>query len=431
MEMKKYLYFLLVILFVNCTNSSVNDSDDTNLPIEFPSNKYGIDISKYSTKNGEIEKGDFFGSLMLKLGVSPNEIQQLVDASNGVFDITKMKIGNVYEVLYEKKHAVKSDDGSFTEQEVESRPAYFIYEKDKTSNVLFSLKDSLLVKVLEKDIVMEKKFSEVTINSSLWNDVQAIGAPVQLALSLSDIYDCTIDFFGLQKGDSFRVMYDELVHEGQVIGLSHIYYVEFIHQGKVFKAVRFQEEEKGSKYWNEMGESLKKAFLKAPLNFTRISSGFTYARKHPVLKIVRPHTGVDYAAPSGTPVVTIGDGVVISKGWAGGGGNTLKIKHNSTYTTIYMHLKGFAKGIKVGQRVKQGELIGYVGSTGLSTGPHLDFRVHKGGKPINPLTMESPSVEPVSKNKMQDFKDIMTGYMSQIDSLDAQQHLGYMLKVLM
>ncbi|MEF9931854.1 MAG: peptidoglycan DD-metalloendopeptidase family protein, partial [Bacteroidales bacterium] len=262
-------------------------------------------------------------------------------------------------------------------------------------------------------------------------DVQAVGAPVQLALNLSDIYDCTIDFFGLQKGDSFRVMYDELVHEGQVIGLSHIYYVEFIHQNKVFNAVRFQEEDKGSKYWNELGESLKKAFLKAPLNFTRISSGFTYARRHPVLKIVRPHTGVDYAAPSGTPVVTIGDGVVVSKGWTNGGGNTLKIKHNSVYTTVYMHLRGFAKGLRKGQRVKQGELIAYVGSTGMSTGPHLDFRVYKNGTPINPLTMESPSIEPVSKAKMQEFKETMAGYAHQMDSLDAQRHLESMLRVLM
>lgn len=427
--MKKYLYFVMLFLGVSCTQSGSSNLKGEKTPVEPSVNQYGIDVNNYLVKNGEIESGDFLGSLLLKLGASANEIQQLVDASKGVFDITKIKKGNVYEVLYEKPVSVAGEDTVDVEA-VGKKLAYFIYERDKTSNVMFSLQDSIFVKVIEKEIVTSKKFTEVTINSSLWNDVQAAGAPVQLALNLSDIYDCTIDFFGLQKGDSFRVMYDELIHQGQVIGLSYIYYVEFIHQGKVFKAIRFQEEEKGSKYWNEVGESLKKAFLKAPLSFTRISSGFTYARKHPVLKIVRPHTGVDYAAPSGTPVVTIGDGVVISKGWAGGGGNTLKIKHNSVYTTIYMHLKGFASGIKVGQRVKQGELIGYVGSTGMSTGPHLDFRIHKNGTPINPLTMESPSIEPVSKKNLEAFKQTMAGYGQQLDSLDAQQHFEKMLEVL-
>lgn len=450
--MRNTLYFLLAAIAISCSNSN-NNNAESNLSVAPSVNKYGIDVNDYFVKNGEIEKGDFFGSLLLKLGASPNDIQGVIDASKGVFDIAKMKTGNAYEVLYEKPDSIVVQNegvaanetvvgggtseisvgverGTSTNGDSFGKPVYLVYEIDKFSTVLFSFKDSVYAKIYQKEIVAEKKFTEVTINSSLWNDVQASGAPVQLALNLSDIYDCTIDFFGLQKGDSFRVMYDELVHEGQAIGLSHIYYVEFIHDKQVFKAVRFQEEEKGSKYWNELGESLKKAFLKAPLNFTRISSGFTYARKHPVLKIVRPHTGVDYAAPSGTPVVSIGDGVVVSKGWAGGGGNTLKIKHNSVYTTIYMHLKGYASGIKVGQRVKQGQLIAYVGSTGMSTGPHLDFRVHKNGKPINPLTMESPSIEPVSKNNMESFKDCMAGYQCQLDSLDAQRHMGEMLEIL-
>ena len=140
---------------------------------------------------------------------------------------------------------------------------------------------------------------------------------------------------------------------------------------------------------------MKKAFLKAPLRFSRISSGFSYRRKHPVTGRVKAHTGVDYAAPTGTPVMSIGDGTVISKGWSGGGGNTVKIRHNSVYTTAYLHLSRYASGLKVGDRVRQGDVIGYVGATGVATGPHLDFRVWKGGSPINPLTMESPSAEPV------------------------------------
>ena len=167
-------------------------------------------------------------------------------------------------------------------------------------------------------------------------------------------------------------------------------------------------------YFDADGKSLKKAFLKAPLNYKRISSRFTYARKHPIYKVVRPHTGVDYAAPAGTPVVSIGDGTVIFKAYKGGGGNTVKIRHNSSYTTAYLHLQGYAKGLQVGQHVRQGEVIGYVGSTGSSTGPHLDFRVWKDGTPVDPLKMISPPSEPVSKNYQAEFDSLVNRMRPQI-----------------
>ena len=163
-------------------------------------------------------------------------------------------------------------------------------------------------------------------------------------------------------------------------------------------------------YYDEQGNSLRKTFLKAPLNYKRISSHFSYARKHPVYHVVRPHTGVDYAAPAGTPVVALGDGVVAFRAYKGGGGNTIKIRHNSTYETAYLHLSKYAKGLKVGQYVKQGDVIGYVGSTGASTGPHLDFRVWKNGTPVNPLTLESPSAEPVPAELKQAYDSLAREY---------------------
>jgi Membrane proteins related to metalloendopeptidases len=333
------------------------------------------------------------------------------------FDITKIRIGNKYEVLYTK--------------DTNETPSYFIYEIDKKSHLLLSLKDTLFAEIFNKEITTTKKYAEVSINSSLWNDVQNAGIPGLMAIKLSDIYDCTIDFFGLQKGDSFKVVYDELEYDGDYMSLGNIHYVEFIHQGKMYKAIRYKEGDKAVQFWNEKGESLKKAFLKAPLKFSRISSRFTYARKHPVLKIVRPHTGVDYAAPKGTPVVSVGDGVVVHRGWAGGGGNTIKIKHNATYTTSYMHLSKYAAGLKKGDRVSQGQLIGYVGSTGWSTGPHLDYRVYKNGKPIDPLKMESPSVEPIAKKYMQDFNSVAENCKYQIDSIQSVKHLNSFLNLLL
>jgi murein DD-endopeptidase MepM/ murein hydrolase activator NlpD len=176
----------------------------------------------------------------------------------------------------------------------------------------------------------------------------------------------------------------------------------------------------GNIYWNEKGESMRKAFLKAPLKFSRISSGFSYARRHPVTRKVRPHTGVDYAAPKGTPVMTIGDGTVTSIKYEGAGGKTVRIRHNSVYSTAYLHLSGYAKGLKVGQRVRQGQVIGYVGSTGRSTGPHLDFRVWKNGSPINPLKMQSPPAEPIKSSSKDAFAAAHEKYKAQIDTIQAR-----------
>ena len=413
----KYIYaFLLGCILVSCSSSESTDNVPVGEDQSAPMLKYGLEIDKYDVEPGEIRKGDFFGSIMDGIGVEANQVQRILKASEGVFDVRKIKLGNSYEVLREKDSL--------------GQAAFFVYELDNLSYAVVSLKDSLYARIYEKEVVPVLKRATATIRTSLWNDVQNAGIPVMMALKLSDVYDCTIDFFGLQTGDSFTVMYDELTHNGEYMGLGKIYYAEFTHAGKVYNAVRFNAGENSSTFWNEKGESLKKAFLKAPLNFTRISSRFTYARKHPVLRIVRPHTGVDYAAPSGTPVVALGDGVVTHRGWAGGGGNTIKIKHPGNYVTSYMHLRGYAKGISVGSRVSRGQLIGYVGSTGLSTGPHLDFRVYKNGKPIDPLKMESPSVEPVAKEKMPEFEAKMQHYRYQMDSLSIAGYVQEYLQIL-
>jgi murein DD-endopeptidase MepM/ murein hydrolase activator NlpD len=273
--------------------------------------------------------------------------------------------------------------------------------------------------IYEKPITYVDRFADVTISSSLWNDMIAADASPLLIVTLSDIYAWTIDFFGLQKGDRFKVLYQEKLCDGEVIAVDTVRYAVFSHGTDEFPAILYDQKDGGNIYWNEKGESMRKAFLKAPLKFSRISSGFSYARKHPVTKKVRPHTGVDYAAPTGTPVMTIGDGVVTSVKYEGAGGNTVRIKHNSVYSTAYLHLSKYAKGLKVGQRVRQGDVIGYVGSTGRSTGPHLDFRVWKNGTPINPLKMDSPPAEPLKDDHKKAFEGISEKYKAQIDTIQA------------
>ena len=290
---------------------------------------------------------------------------------------------------------------------------YYIYQASIQESVVLHLRDSVHVERQVKEITHHNRSAQATIESSLWNAMADNNLPVELALELSEIYAWTIDFFGLQKGDSIRVYYDEQYVDTTRIGIGRIYAAHFYH-AKKWQEAYWYEYDNTHNYFDEEGNSLRKAFLKAPLNYKRISSGFTYARKHPIYKTVRPHTGVDYAAPTGTPVVTIGDGVVTMKEYKGGGGNTVKIKHNSTYTTGYLHLSKYAKDLKVGQHVKQGEVIGYVGSTGASTGPHLDFRVWKNGTPIDPLKMDSPPAEPIPAAQKDSFNTIVADYKSKL-----------------
>ena len=352
---------------------------------------------------GKVKNGQYFSNLMTGLGLSAQEAYDLTIACDTVFNVKNLRVGNTYKAYY---------DGDVLK--------YVFYQQDRTTDVLFECQPPYRISKVERPVEVHKKYADVTINSSLWNDMRAAGASPLLILSLSDIYAWTIDFFGLQKGDRFRVLYEEKVCDGDVIAIDTVRYAIFSRNGHDLPMVMYNQKDGGNIWWNEKGESMRKAFLKAPLKFSRISSGFSYARKHPVTRKVQPHTGVDYAAPKGTPVMTIGDGVVTSMKYEGAGGNTIRIRHNSVYSTAYLHLSGYAKGLKVGQRVRQGQVIGYVGSTGRSTGPHLDFRVWRNGSPINPLKMESPPAEPLRKENMDSFEDAHKKYRAQVDSIYAR-----------
>lgn len=241
-----------------------------------------------------------------------------------------------------------------------------------------------------------------------------------MAINIADVFAWQIDFYDVKEGDSFRVLYDiAYIDDTTALNISGIQGAIFTHQGKDFVAIPFTQDSV-SEYFDQDGNSLRKAFLKAPLDIFRITSRFTNARFHPILKRYRAHHGVDYAAPVGTPVKSIGAGTIIAKGYQNGGGNFLKVKHNSVYTTTYMHLSKFAKGIQVGSHVQQGEVIAYVGSTGLSTGPHLDFRVHKNGQPINPLNMEAPPSLPVKAELRDSFAIVKQQVLAELDSMQTR-----------
>ncbi|MCQ2142243.1 MAG: peptidoglycan DD-metalloendopeptidase family protein [Bacteroidales bacterium] len=350
-----------------------------------------------------VHSGETFGAMMVRLGMPADSAHALTGRIAEVFDVRKLRADNPLLAYY--------SDSTMTDLR------YVVYPKSKISSVVFSCADSLAAWTYDKPTTKEQRYSDVMITSSLWNDMKAAGASPLLIVSLEDVFAWSVDFFGLQEGDCFQVVYAQTLCEDEVVSIDTLKYAVFSRGEKQVHAIRYDQGDGGNKYWNEKGESLKKAFLKAPLQFTRISSGFSYHRKHPVTGKVKPHTAVDYAAPAGTPVVALGDGTVQSAGWAGGGGNTIKIKHNGTYTTGYLHLSRFAKGIKAGVHVRQGQTIGYVGSTGVSTGPHLDFRVWKNGTPVNPLTLESPSAEPIKSQNKPSLDSVFVEYKALMDSL--------------
>ena len=317
--------------------------------------KYGIPDENFIIEEGIVGKNENLSLILSKYKVSPAKIHEISQRCKDIFDVRSIRRGQNYTLF------------------------------------------------LAQDSVTKEKTANIIINSNLWNAMVDAQADPMLAVTLSDIYAWSIDFYGIAKGDSVRVLYEQSYVEDKPLQDFNVKAAIFTNSGKDFYAIPFEQNEKLA-YFDEEGNSLQKTFLKAPLKYSRISSGFSNNRFHPVLKRYRAHHGVDYAAPTGTEVHTIGDGVVVKKAYqANGGGNYVTIKHNSVYTTTYMHLSKFAKGIQPGKRVKQGDVIGYVGSTGLATGPHLDFRVYKNGTPINPLKMSSPPKEPISPENMPRF----------------------------
>lgn len=365
---------------------------------------FGFWEEDYRKIDDKVRNGDTFSGMLNRLGMSSESAYALTLKCDSIFDVRKLRAGNPYKAYYDS---------------LSNELKYIIYENSRIKRTIFRCTDSMAVYTYDFPVQHVKKYADVRISSSLWNDMSKAGSSPALIVKLSDLYAWTVDFFGLQKGDRFRLIYGQTECEGEFISLDTIYYARFTRDSSNLYAVMFDQGDNGNLYWNEKGESMRRAFLKAPLEFKRISSGFSYARKHPVTGQIRAHTAIDYAAPMGTPVVALGDGTVISAGWAGGGGNTIKIRLNSVYTTSYMHLRNFATGIKSGTHVRQGEVIGYVGSTGTSTGPHLDFRVYQNGKAINPLTMESPSSEPIKEENKAALDSVLRAYQIMEEEFEA------------
>ena len=366
--------------------------------------EYEITIDSFNIVQKKIRRNYNLARLLSEAGLENDIVNKATIRSSEVFDIRRIKAGNYYRLYFAK-------DSSKTLK-------YFVYKHSPTEYLKISLENEPNALKGEKEIVNVRKSCSGTISASLWATMIENNIDPMMANRLSEIYAWTVDFFGLEQGDKFKVIFDEQFVDSISIGIGEIYAASFTHRGEELLAYEYEQDGVKS-FFDEKGNSLRRQFLKTPLKFSRISSGYSNSRMHPILKIRRPHRGVDYAAPRGTPINTIGDGTVIKKGYTKSAGYYIKIRHNSVYTSGYNHLSKYPKGIKTGQRVTQGQVIGYVGSTGYATGPHLDFRVWKNGQPVNPLKIKAPPVEPILKNNISAFEVKKTKYFEELNKIDS------------
>lgn len=370
-----------------------------------PTLKFGLPVDSFEVVESVVQKGESFGNILLSYGIDYPTINRIASEFKEVFDVRYLRSGKPYAMFCENNDTAKV-------------ARYMVYQSSPVHYTVFDFTDSVQVYTGEKEV--ETRIREVSgdINSSLYEALMKQDAPVGLAIKLADVYAWTIDFFHIQKGDYFKAIYEEkYIDDSVFVGVGRILACNFNHGERDFYSFYYEKDEKYKDYFDEEGECLRKAFLRAPLNYSRISSRYSPRRYHPVLKRVKAHLGTDYAAAHGTPIMSTADGEVIAASYTRGNGNYVKIRHNSTYTTQYLHMSRFAKGMKTGKIVKQGEVIGYVGSTGLATGPHVCYRFWKNGRQVDPYKQDLPEAEPIKEEYREEYLKMMEPLKKRLDNI--------------
>ncbi|TXK78425.1 peptidoglycan DD-metalloendopeptidase family protein [Mesonia sp. K4-1] len=400
--MKKISYLpliLLILIAVGCEfDEAPKEEVQTEIKKPKPSIKeYGFTLDDYEVYRDTVRSGDSFGAIMDSHGVTRGRVFEVSEKVKDVFDPARINVGKPYTIL-------KSKD-SLSNVEV------FIYEESRINYTVVNLKDSISALRNKKPVTIKKNIVSGVITSSLSAAMDNEGLSILLADKLADIYQWKIDFFKIQKGDQFKIIYNEkYINDTVYAGLANIEAAVLTHYKNPYYAFEFGKDSLSgfAKFYDEEANSLQSFFLKAPLKYSRISSRYTKRRFHPVQKRWKAHKGTDYAAPTGTPIWSTADGVVIKSSYTRGNGNYVKVRHNDKYTTQYLHMS--KRNAKVGQRVKQGDVIGYVGSTGLATGPHVCYRFWVYGKQVDPYKQNLPSSEPLKES-------LKPMYFAKMDSL--------------
>lgn len=370
-------------------------------PAVVPTLRYGFALDTFQVEEGQITPGMILGQLLQDRGMDYRAIEQLARNADSVFRVTKIRLGKPYALL--------SRDST-------QGPDYFIYEPNAYEYVVYHLRDDLEVKRVKRPVEKRIRASAGQINSSLWQAMVENGMSFELAAKMEGVLQWSVDFHHLQKGDQFKLIYEEDFVQGEQVGIGDIKAAYYKSGAKTYHAFYYRSEEQEG-YYDLEGRPMKAPFLKAPVKYSRISSRYNLRRYHPILKRVRPHYGTDYAAPYGTPIYAVGDGVVSHAAYTSGNGRYVKIRHNDTYQTQYLHMQAFADGIRKGVQVRQGQVIGYVGSTGLATGPHVCFRFWKNGKQVNHLRLNFPAEDPLPEDELPAYFELRDRYLAQLEAV--------------
>tara|TARA_B100000929_G_scaffold211926_1_gene169114 strand:- start:95 stop:1333 length:1239 start_codon:yes stop_codon:yes gene_type:complete len=401
--MNRLYLFLVTILIINSCNKTPKDKDPAIIKEKIVK-QFGYTLNNYHVVKDTVRNGDSFGTILEKNNLFYPQIYNIVQKAKQVYDVRKINIGKPYTVLF-SKDSLKT-------------PELFVYQPNLIEYVLVSLNDSLWAEKKAKAVKLVEFEAEGTITSSLSETMEEKKLSPLLSNELSEIYAWTIDFFRLEKGDNFKIIYTgKYVDDSIYVGLNRIHSAYFEHREKPFYAIEFETDPKKGifEYFDEKGKNLRRAFLRSPVQFSRISSRYNLKRKIAYYGRVRAHLGTDFAAPIGTKIRATASGTVVKSGYTRGNGNYVTIKHNATYSTQYLHLK--KRGVKRGQFVRQGDYIGIVGMTGNTSGPHVCYRFWKNGRQVDPLRTKLPEAKPISQNLKDKYLTYMKPVKQQLDSI--------------
>ncbi len=365
--------------------------------------RWGFSLNTYQLTENTLRSGDVLGEILMQQGLTYPQVAALVEASKGVFNINSMRAG---KTLF------------FLKQAQESHATQMVYEPSPYEYVVFSLTDPFQVKVVKRDVKTEIVAASGVLETSFWQALTDNGLNDELADGMIDVLASSVDFYHQRQGDRFKVVYEQHFVEGVAVGTGKIIAAMYEREGKSFYAFNYEKAGEKVNYFDFDGRPAKKAFLKSPVKFSRISSRFNLHRLHPILGYHKAHLGTDYAAPYGTPIMAVAEGVVEEATRRGGNGNFVKIRHDGTYETQYLHMQGFARGIHRGTRVAQGQTIGYVGATGLATGPHCCFRFWKNGREVDHLRLNLPQPQPITGETLQQFMVVRDQLLQMLNGVE-------------
>jgi murein DD-endopeptidase MepM/ murein hydrolase activator NlpD len=365
--------------------------------------KFGLSLDSFTVTESSIQRNEYLSSILQLYNVDNATITKIEEKSKQVFDVRKMKAGSQYTV--------------FATKDTMQKVCYFVYQPNAIDYVMYDLRDSLAIFTGKRQVTARLETASGIINGSLYETFEKSGFNSSLAKKLADLYAYTVDFYSIQDGDYFKVLYEQRYVKDEPVETGAIQSAVFSHNGEKFYAFYFQPDSSEiGDYYDEEGRLLRKTFLKAPLKFSHITSSYSLRRFHPVQKRWKTHLGTDYAAPTGTPIIATGDGIVTESSFTENNGNYVKIKHSDTYTTQYLHMT--KQAVRAGQSIRQGQIIGYVGSTGLATGPHVCYRFWKNGRQVNPLSQKFPSAVPLPDTVMPLFNTYVEKQRQQLNTIN-------------